>query len=689
MTRDSGRRQRRSRGETTTASTSASASKGTLRRFARTPAVEPLEDRRLLSHFFSGPTPIRPVQGPGGVYTLTMTGPGVEEVKHLRGGAIAISVFGTTAASSLDISLTQPRLHFPAAPLSIASIRVASGALGGITGGAASLLGPITPLVGPVNSLLFANLGPNARIDVAGALGNLTLGSVNLGPNGHVLINGDLGQTLTVAGPLTLDGGQFVITHDLSGSLNVGGMSLTRGGEFFVGHDVTGSAKITGDLTVNTNGQLDIGNNVGGLAITQSANLDSGGHVAIGGDVTGPITVGADMSLANKAQFIVGRDVTGGVTVTGNMALASNATFVVGRTLDALTVNGNILVASGASISTGGDLTKLTVNGVFIGQGSPTVADLNVGLNLGALNVLGGGAGEGAIESANINAGKNILGLNVPHGIFDSIITAGVLIDGGTPGAGGNVGADGADAVVNSRILAGVEINHLTLGGNVRSTFAVNPQSPGYPTRIVAGEDRFGNFTSGGNIDNFQITGALIDSVLAASVAPYGDSGTLPTSGYGPPPTVGPPPGDFGNNTYDAPAGTIAGGTVGAPILYPNYSEINYVNETPTGVAYNTALDPTIDDTILPGSINASFASPPLPATSSATITSLSGSNSVNTVQTTAPAAALSNPDAKLPLPTTSTVLGGVISTTHGDEADFAGIFAADTRGVFVGVLPS
>jgi len=42
-----------------------------------------------------------------------------------------------------------------------------------------------------------------------------------------------------------------------------------------------------------------------------------------------------------------------------------------------------------------------------------------------------------------------------------------------------------------------------------------------------------------------------------------------------------------------------------------------------------------------------------------------------------------------LPLPTKSTVLGGVISTVHGDEADFAGIFAADARGVFVGPIPS
>jgi hypothetical protein len=30
-------------------------------------------------------------------------------------------------------------------------------------------------------------------------------------------------------------------------------------------------------------------------------------------------------------------------------------------------------------------------------------------------------------------------------------------------------------------------------------------------------------------------------------------------------------------------------------------------------------------------------------------------------------------------------VLGGVISTTTGDSADYAGLFAAQTNGVFVG----
>src|SRR5205807_1071451 len=144
MTRDPGRRPR---------GTTAPASLGPVRRRARTPVVEPLEGRMLLSSFFAGPTPIRPVQSAGGMFLLAISGPGLEKVKQLRGGALAVTLFGTTSQSNLDISLTRPRLHAQAAPLQIASIRVVSGVLGGITGGAAVLNGPITPLSGGMNTL--------------------------------------------------------------------------------------------------------------------------------------------------------------------------------------------------------------------------------------------------------------------------------------------------------------------------------------------------------------------------------------------------------------------------------------------------------------------------------------------------------------------------------------------------------
>ncbi len=668
------------------------------RRLSNAPAIETLEDRKLLSQFFSGPTPIRPVQTAGGVYTFTMNGPGLERVTQVGHGAVAVTLLGTTSASTLDIALTRQLPHKPVTPIKIASIKVISGQLGGITAGnTATLLGSITPLNGQVNTLQFAGLGSNASIDVNGPLGSFGVtGNVALGPNGHVHIAGDLAQTLTVGGTLGIDGGLFVIDNNLSGSLTAAAINLTRGGRFVVGHDLTGSTQVAGNLSASDNGIFAVGHNLGGLNLTRSLNLDSGSQVAVGNDVTGTVSVGEGLSVANNSKISIGRDVTGNFTVGGNIALSGNGAVTIARSLNALTVNGNLTVAaSGGNILVGGNLNTLTVNGALIGKGAPsTVPDLSVGLNLASLNVLGGGANQGGIQNANIDIGKSLLGLNVPHGIFNSLITAGVGIDGGSGGAGGNVGADGADAVYNSQIRAVVSIKNLTFGGNVRSTFAVNPTtSTGYPTRIVAGEDRQGNFTSGGAIDNFLINGQLIDAVIAASVAPNGGHGTLPAGGYAPPPSTDTStPGDLGNNTYDQPAGTTTGGTVGTPVAYANFTELSYYNATLTKVAYNPA-DKTIDDLILPGEINASFAAVPLPITSNGTQTSSSssgnGSASSSGSSITAPVASLAVPTAILPLPTTSMVKGGVISTPHGDEADFAGIFAADTRGVFVGNLPS
>jgi hypothetical protein len=204
-----------------------------------------------------------------------------------------------------------------------------------------------------------------------------------------------------------------------------------------------------------------------------------------------------------------------------------------------------------------------------------------------------------------------------------------VLIDAGmTPGStgGSNVGPDGPTAIFNTEIRAGVQIRDLTIGGDVVSDQVRNPGSR--RTRIVAGEDRQGNFTVGGNIDNFQITGSLIDSVVAASVNPDGDG------------------------TYDKPAGFVRIGTFGNFFVRNNFTAPPY-DQTPPLIT---------DDIVLPGAINLSFAPP---------------------FQTATPA-----PTARIPLPTQSTVLGGVISTQHGDESDFAGFFAADTRGVFVGQMP-
>ncbi len=344
-------------------------------------SVEPLEGRQLLA-IFTGPSMIRPVATPGGVYKITVTGGGVEKVHQSRPGVFDLDLFGTTSNSTVTVSLLRARLHFPLAPLQLGGINVRSGQLDSIQAPNTDLIGPISPLSGSVTSLQFGAIRQNAQIDIGGDLGSLNVGNVDLGSNGSIKIGGNLNN-------LTVDG-------------------------FFRGKGTS------------------------------------------------------------------------------------------------------------------------AVGGVF--QKGISAPDLIVGLDLSNLKVLGGGADMGGLQGVNFNVGKDIAGMDVRHGIFNSFMFAGVLIDGSPIPTGGNIGPDGSDAVVDSEIRAGAEINHFVINGNVRSNFASNSNASGYRTRIVAGEDLDGNFTSSGNIDNFQITGAMYDSVLAASVAPNGGDGTLPDLSYGVPP---------------------------------------------------------------------------------------------------------------------------------------------------------
>ena len=314
--------------------------------------------------------------------------------------------------------------------------------------------------------------------------------------------------------------------------------------------------------------------------------------------------------------------------------------------------------------------------------------------------------------------GKDIVGLNIQHGIFNSLITAGVLIDGSpqNSSSGGNIGPDGSDAIFDSQILAGVQIKNLLINGNVTSDYVTNPKPnpTGYPTRIVAGEvleNRApgrdsqggfpqGTFTSAGNIDNFQITGALIDSVLAASVAPYGGNGMLPyANGFSysaPHPRRPLRAARDSTPTMLRPESSSAGLCVQhARAAFPNFSEVSYYNETEIN-NITTLTRPPQPLFPPPGRLLQHWHLATRPSTiPSCPARSTRASRSPPRISTR-PMRIPGGPGTttstiKLSLPSKSTVLGGVISNPHrGPEAnDFAGIFADDTRGVFVGVLPT
>jgi hypothetical protein len=539
--------------------------------------MEPLETRQLLS-FYTGFSSVRNIPTRSGIYNLQIAGPGILKTSAAPGGSIDLKVLGTSANSTLTITQVRPRFHAPNQLLSIRNLIIRSGQIGSIIAAPVELDGTMTPLTTAVTTLQFGGLGPAAQVDVAGGVGSMTLGDVNLGPTGHVVIAGNVtgsGTTTTTSTGTGTGTGTVTITGTVTGTITA-----------------TGSGSSTTNVVPLTAGQVSI----------DRMSID-GGEFRILGDSVAPIQVQGSLSLSHNGVFIVGRDQTGSMTVGGSIVIDSGGQLQVGRNLSSLSVGGDVLINPGASgIVVGGDLGTLAISGIFRGQGSPSAIDLGVGLNLDSLSILGGSANQGGLQNANISVGKNISALNIPHGIFRSWITAGVSIVGGGSGTStGGIGADGVTAIYNSEIDAGTSISNLSIGGDVKSGFPTG-DTTGYPTRIIAGKVRpadvtkgpdQGSFLPNGSITGLAINGALIDAVLAASVAPYGGDGSLPPApAYGvQPPNPGPPPTGFSN--YQAPGGLTDGTT-------PNYSIRDVVGGQPSGPAH-WADGVTPVATILPG----------------------------------------------------------------------------------------
>ena len=505
-----------------------------------------------------------------------------------------------------------------------------TGNLGSLTvsgGGGASATGNVTLssggelLVG--QNLDSLSVGSNiatstgGTIHVVGNLGSLSAANIEESTTGAIVISTNLTGSLSVTGAVALNGGQISVGQDLSGSVAIGsGLTLTNSGQFTVGRNLgataTGAAAdtITGNLSVDSDSKFSVGGNLSALTVGGNLEASGAGQIAVTGNLNSLTVSGG-----------------GGASPTGNVTLSSGGELLVGQNLSSLSVGSNIATSTGGTIHVAGDLGTLSVAGDVQGKGSN---DILVGDDLGQLTVLGGASG-GSLQDVDISVAKNIQGLDIRNGIFHSLITAGILIDGGTPGTGSNgwnIGPDGTFAVFDSQILAGSKIRNITIGGDVKSDLPSN--SAGSPTRIVAGEYPEGTYLPGGTIDKFQITGQLIDSVLAASVEPS-------------------------NGFYPQPAGTIQVGFTPTPPA------------PPTTIPDYTA--PPFEDSSVPANLV-------LPG------------GSINPSFTPAPLSPTTTPGTAVPIPSTSTVLGGVVTSPHANNADFAGIFAADTRGVIVGPLP-
>ena len=752
----------------------------------RRPNVESLEGRTLLSQASPLlPTAFAHTAG-GAAYLIQVSGPGRVRVGHLPHGQVAIALFGTTPATQVTVTPQLIRPRYAGTHLQIGKITVSSGQLGSFTAGTtADLVGPMSPLNGPVQMLQFDALGGAASIQVTGSLGQLavtnaasfaaggglkvagpvsvggnlndsgaaisatglavagnlslaagTLTTTALGVGGAMALGGgadaevaggnfgvvgdldiaaggllhvaqDLTAPLTVGGNLNLDGGRLAIDRAVSvggnlaaipaaGGDNGGGAQAIRvGGLLTVGGNLTDTgAAISatnlgvggtlsdagGTLTVTAlkvGGAMALGGGAdaevaGGGALGVGGDLDiaAGGLLHVAQDLTAPLTVGGNLNL-DGGRLAIDRDLTGGLTVGGDLKAGAGGTLAVGRDADAIRVTGDVDTSGGGHLTVGGNLVGFTVSGKFVGKG-PGSGDMAVGLDLDNFQVLGGAPDQGGVNSVDLAVGKNFNGISVPHGIYRSFVTAGVAIDGTSnlsAGEAAGIGPDGTVAVFDTTILAETEIRNLTIGGDVSSDMPTNPAR--IPTRIVAGEDRLGDLMPNGVIDNFQITGRLIDSVVAASVAPPGDRGI-----------------------YDQPAGTITVGYRDGPnTTLPNYTAPPFAAPNPT-------------DVVLPGgAINPSFAPPPQPPIGAAmistqigpngatVITTVLNANNTETITTTGPngtsSVTVPAPNTPIPVPSQSTVLGGVVSTPHGPVADYAGLFAANTVGVIVGGRPA
>lgn len=685
------------------------------RRYSRiVPVPESLEGRQLLSFLQPFGNKFERVRSGGALDVISVSGPGQVFTKRLSRSTVAISLTGTTQDSQVTMSSLAARPGELNSPLQIGKILVQTGRLGSFTGTTtADLDGPLSPLTGPVTSLQFDALGPGAQININGNLGQITINrGIDLGPAGRINVSNDLTGSLAVSRDVTLAGGQIDIGRDMDGPVTIGGsLTINDGGQFSVTRNLgastaspttststtsaapasgSGGVTVGGNLNLDSDGKLTVGGNVSSLTVGGNLEASSGGGIVVAGNLTsltinggGGASVTGDLTLNPGGDLTVGQNLST-LAVGSNLQLAQNSQFQVSGNLSSLSVGGNLQTLNGGELHVAGDLGTLAVTGIVQGKGND---DIVVGDDLAQLTVLGGGDGVQGLQGVNLSVTNNIEGVDIRNGIANSVIQAGFVINGGTPGAGSNswnIGPDGATspssvdpdtgqiAVLNSTITAAYEIMNMTIGGDVVSD-RPSDQSASV-TRIVAGETLQGQFVPNGIIDSFQIVGSLVNSVVAASVAPN------PGTGY-----------------YDQPAGAI---------------EVGFVADAPTS---NSAITPTQNITVQTSGVsnvglNTSTTTPytqvaqvqnsPLPVFTAPPFASpqdpelkvvLSG-GSVN--PSFAPKLQLVPPAApegsELPLPSKSTVLGSVTTTAKGENgSDYSGIYATNTNGVIVGPLPT
>ena len=331
----------------------------TWRRRAVAPALEGLESRQLLS-VFTGPSKVRTVQSTGGIFLIQVSGPGVIKENSAGRSGIDLSAFGTTSATTINITQIRPRFHFPSQLLVLHNVRITSGQLGGLDADVSELNGKMTPLNGTLSTLELGSIAPKAQIDVNGNVDTMSVSQVDLGPTGHVVISGELN------------------TDDLTGSMTIGGFTID-GGRFVIGEDSIAPIAVTGNMTISDDGLFSVGR-----------------------DLDDSLSVNGNLILDTGGQIFVGRNLND-LAVDGNVIVnPSGSGIVVNGALGNLSVSGIFQGQGGTS--------------------TPTLFDLGVGLSISGLTISGGTTSQDGLINANIRAGGSITGEDITYGSVNSTI---------------------------------------------------------------------------------------------------------------------------------------------------------------------------------------------------------------------------------------------------------------------------
>jgi hypothetical protein len=300
------------------------------------------------------------VHSSAGDFLIAVGGSGLVKVHPAGHGAIDLIAFGTTAQSTVSVTLVRPRWHFAAQVLQIHNLTVTSGQLGGLDAAPVELTGTMSTLNNTVTNFVLGEIGPKARVDLDGSVGTMTVAAIDIGPTGHVIVSGALN------------------TAGATGSMMIGAMTID-GGRFAIGQDSLAAITITGDVIISHDGVFSVGR-----------------------DLVGALTVNGNLTLDTGGQIFVGRNLSS-LTVTGNLIVnPTGSGIVVDGSLGSVTVDG-IFQGQG-------------------GTTAPTFFDLGVGLNLNGLTILGGNKRLNGLINANIRAGGSISGVDIVYGTVNSTI---------------------------------------------------------------------------------------------------------------------------------------------------------------------------------------------------------------------------------------------------------------------------